>query len=81
MSAATPAYNRLAATNVRLHRLGHLGSIAGWDQASHMPPKGNEARSAALAELGTFREDRLNAQVYAANNARALQMMDRAGWK
>jgi hypothetical protein len=23
----------------------------------------------------------LNAQVYAANNARALQIMDRAGWK
>jgi iron(III) transport system substrate-binding protein len=37
--------------------------------------------SAALAELGTFREDRLNAQVYAANNARALQIMDRAGWR
>lgn len=37
--------------------------------------------SAALADLGPFREDRLNAQVYAANNARALQIMDRAGWK
>ena len=37
--------------------------------------------SAVLAELGPFREDRLNAQVYAANNARALQIMDRAGWK
>ncbi|MFM8989722.1 MAG: Fe(3+) ABC transporter substrate-binding protein, partial [Alphaproteobacteria bacterium] len=37
--------------------------------------------SAALAELGTFREDQLDARVYAANNARALQLMDRAGWK
>jgi iron(III) transport system substrate-binding protein len=36
---------------------------------------------AVLAEFGGFREDRLNAQVYAANNARALQIMDRAGWK
>jgi iron(III) transport system substrate-binding protein len=36
---------------------------------------------AVLAEFGSFREDRLNAQVYAANNARALQIMDRAGWK
>lgn len=51
MSIATPAYDRLAAVNRRLHHLGHLGSIAGWDQASNMPPKGNEARSAALAEL------------------------------
>jgi iron(III) transport system substrate-binding protein len=39
------------------------------------------APSAELAALGAFREDRLNAQVYAANNARALQIMDRAGWK
>jgi iron(III) transport system substrate-binding protein len=37
--------------------------------------------SSVLADLGAFREDPLNAQVYAANNARALQIMDRAGWK
>ena len=29
---ATPAYDALAATFTRLHRLGHLQSIAGWDQ-------------------------------------------------
>jgi carboxypeptidase Taq len=51
MSVTTPAYDRLASVNRRLHHLGHLGSIAGWDQAAHMPPKGNEARTAALAEL------------------------------
>jgi iron(III) transport system substrate-binding protein len=34
-----------------------------------------------LAELGPFKEDQLNAQVFAANHARALQIMDRAGWK
>lgn len=39
------------------------------------------APAAVLAELGAFREDRLDARVYAASNARALQMMDRAGWK
>jgi carboxypeptidase Taq len=47
----TPAYDALEVTYARLHRLEHLGSIAGWDQASNMPPKGNEARAAALAEL------------------------------
>ena len=47
----TPAYEQLVGTYTRLHHLGHLGAIAGWDQASLMPAKGNEARAAALAEL------------------------------
>ncbi|MFM8666663.1 MAG: carboxypeptidase M32 [Betaproteobacteria bacterium] len=54
MSTATPAYAELTALHTRLHRLDHLGSIAGWDQAANMPPKGNEARAAALAELATL---------------------------
>ena len=29
----------------------HLASIAWWDQAAMMPPKGNEARAAAMAEM------------------------------
>ncbi|HEY1091715.1 MAG TPA: carboxypeptidase M32, partial [Burkholderiaceae bacterium] len=36
----------------RLHRLGHLQHIVSWDQSANMPPKGNEARSQALAEMG-----------------------------
>ncbi|MEN9417984.1 MAG: hypothetical protein RI988_1604 [Pseudomonadota bacterium] len=51
MHTSTPTYDTLTALNQRLHHLGHLGSVAGWDQAANMPPKGNEARSAALAEL------------------------------
>ncbi len=47
----TPAYTALTASFTRLHHLSHLGAIAGWDQAAMMPPKGNEARAAALAEL------------------------------
>jgi iron(III) transport system substrate-binding protein len=35
----------------------------------------------ALAALGTFREDGLNAARYAANAAQALQIMQRAGWR
>ena len=50
----TPAYDALAATFTRLHRLGHLQSIASWDQSANMPPKGNEARAAAMAEMATL---------------------------
>ena len=52
--SATPTYDDLSATWTRLHRLGHLQSIAGWDQASNMPPKGNEARAAAMAEMAAL---------------------------
>jgi carboxypeptidase Taq len=50
----TTAYDTLAATWTRLHRLGHLQSIAGWDQAANMPAKGNEARAAAMAEMAAL---------------------------
>lgn len=53
-TTTTPAYDHLAATYARLHRLDHLQSIAGWDRAANMPPKGNEARAAAMAELATL---------------------------
>lgn len=54
MSTATPTYDELAATWTRLHHFGHLQSIAGWDQAANMPPKGNEARAAAMAEMAAL---------------------------
>jgi len=47
----TLAYQDLAARQQRLYRLGHLQAIAQWDQAANMPPRGNEARSLALAEM------------------------------
>ena len=50
-ASGSPAYAALSTRFARLYRLGHLGAIAGWDQAAMMPPKGNEARGAALAEL------------------------------
>ena len=46
-----PAYQALTATFTRLYHYQHLGAIASWDQAAKMPPGGNAARSAALAEL------------------------------
>jgi carboxypeptidase Taq len=53
-SARTPTYDALSATWTRLHHLGHLQSIAGWDQAANMPPQGNEARAAAMAEMAAL---------------------------
>jgi carboxypeptidase Taq len=47
----TPAYQDLARRQERLYRLGHLQSIAQWDQAALMPAGGNESRSLALAEM------------------------------
>ncbi|MBW4582507.1 MAG: Fe(3+) ABC transporter substrate-binding protein [Tildeniella nuda ZEHNDER 1965/U140] len=34
-----------------------------------------------VSSFGTFKADALNAAVYGRNNAEALQLMDRAGWK
>jgi carboxypeptidase Taq len=50
----TPVYDELAATWTRMHHFGHLQALAGWDQAANMPPKGNEARAAALAEMAAL---------------------------
>ena len=53
-STATPAYDALSQTWQRLHNLGHLQALAGWDQAANMPAKGNDARAAALAEMAAL---------------------------
>jgi carboxypeptidase Taq len=50
----TPAYDTLTTTWTRLHRFGHLQSIASWDQAANMPANGNEARAAALTEMAAL---------------------------
>jgi len=50
----TPAYDSLAETWTRLHRFGHLQALAGWDRAANMPPRGNEARAEALAEMAAL---------------------------
>ena len=54
MSSTTPAYDRLAAASQRLYHFGHLASITRWDQETNMPPGGNDARGAALAELAAL---------------------------
>jgi len=54
MTPTTPAYDALAADCARLHRFEHLQALAQWDRAALMPPRGNEARAAALAELAAL---------------------------
>ena len=51
------------------------------DGNSEYPVVAAAAANSKLAELGSFKEDQLNARVFAENNAKALQIMDRAGWK
>jgi len=50
----TPNYDGLSAHYLRLHHYAHLGSIASWDRAANMPPRGNEARAAAMTELAAL---------------------------
>ena len=53
MSEAS-AYQELCRVHTRLYRYYHLSSIVGWDRNAMMPPKGNEARAAAEAELSAL---------------------------
>ncbi len=57
-----PAYQALTATFTRLYHYQHLGAIASWDQAAKMPPGGNAARGAALAELDVLMHQTLTDQ-------------------
>ena len=51
---ATPAYDELTRAYTRIHRYNHLAAIVGWDRNAMMPPRGNEARAAAEAELAAL---------------------------
>ena len=48
------AYDELCRMHTQLYRYYHLSAIVGWDRNAMMPPKGNEARAAAEAELNTL---------------------------
>ena len=78
----TPAYEELSTTWTRLHRLGHLQSIASWDRAAMMPPKGSEARASAMAEMSALlhrmRTDPRLAELLARAEDEALEPMQRA---
>ena len=53
-ASATPGYAELTRVWSRLYRYHHLSAIVGWDRNAMMPPRGNAARAAAEAELGTL---------------------------
>jgi len=76
------AYDELSAVWTRLHRLGHLQSIASWDRAAMMPPKGSEARASAMAEMSALlhrmRTDPRLAELLARAEDEALAPMQRA---
>ena len=82
MPQITPAYDALSHAYERLHRLQHLQAIAGWDQAAKMPPKGNAARAAALAEMAAvlhrIRTDPAQAQHLARAEQEPLDDVQRA---
>ena len=68
------SYETLVASFTRLYRFQHLASIVQWDQAAMMPSKGNDARSAAMAELAVLLHETLTAPQLA-----TAQQRDRAG--
>ncbi|MBA3057029.1 MAG: carboxypeptidase M32 [Gammaproteobacteria bacterium] len=57
-----PFAQNLITTFTRLYRYAHLASMVGWDQSAMMPPKGNEARAAALAELQVLMHQTLTSE-------------------
>ena len=51
---AHPKYDSLTAAFLRMYRLEHVQAITSWDHETFMPPKGAEARGAALGELAAL---------------------------
>ncbi len=71
--SSTPSYDELATTWTRMHHFSHLQSIASWDQAANMPPRGNEARAAAMAEMAALLHRMSTAPELPAQLGRAAQ--------
>ena len=81
-AGTAPNYHELCQVWSRLYRFSHLASIVGWDRNAMMPPKGNDARAAAEAELQalihrTRTEPRLAALLQAAEEE-SLDDVERA---
>jgi len=61
----TSPYATLVASFTKHYRYQHLAQIVSWDQAAMMPSKGNDARSAAMAELAVLMHETLTAPALA----------------
>ena len=55
------SYSALTHHFEQLHHLQHLGAICGWDQATMMPPGGNQARAEAMSALAVLSHQQLQA--------------------
>jgi carboxypeptidase Taq len=71
------AYNELCRIHTRIYRYVHLAAIVSWDRNTMMPPKGNEARAAAEAELhGLIHRGRTDARLVDLLSAAAGEPLD-----
>src|SRR5688572_16013175 len=77
-----PAYAELARQQQKIYRFRHFASMASWDRAAMMPPKGNEARAEAQAELEAhihrLRTDPRQKDLLEAAEQEALDAVERA---
>ena len=82
VTATKPAYTDLTRLQLRIYRFSHFASMASWDRAAMMPPKGNEARAAAQAELEShihrLRTDPRQKELLAAAEDEPLDDFERA---
>lgn len=80
-AVARHAPNRMAAVKFLEYLVSTPAQKYFAEGNSEYPVVAGVPLSAELQALGTFKEDPLNARVFALNNAEALRIMDRAGWK
>ena len=80
-AVARHAPNRVAAVKFLEYLVSTPAQMYFAEGNSEYPVVAGVPLSAELQALGTFKEDPLNARVFAMNNAEALRIMDRAGWK
>jgi iron(III) transport system substrate-binding protein len=80
-AVARHAPNRIAAVKFLEYLVSVQAQRYFAEGNSEYPVVAGVALSPELQALGPFREDPLNARVFALNNAEALKIMDRAGWK
>ena len=80
--ADKPAYAALTRSELSIYRLTHFSNMGSWDRAAMMPPKGNEARAAAEAELEAvihrLRTDARRAEWIRAAEVEPLDEVERA---
>lgn len=75
------SYSTLEKTFHRLAQLGHAEAMLSWDQHVMMPPKGNAARSKAMAELTVLRTEILQDERLSDRFDEAEQEADLTDWQ